>query len=292
MNELGEHQFEITDSNGFQYNCRLTARGKVYCPCRRHLEFRLPCSHLCTCIEALRTIDPRMNNVSVNDKLWVAPFWTVKVFLQAHKKPARSHAVHYGKLAQQQLLPPVSHKPISKKKARRQRFASNGEEGQKLLKRKKKLNDKTTKSGTIITTKELVENSNTFRKVTEGGQFEPIIIDSEDDDPEGNEKLSSVWNVITTATSTYKRTKTTKTKRPVPPTNSIDLTEDFWSLSEQLDTHKEELVKLREENAVLEERNRVLKQLTDAKHTARSTTHGSKVDCERCTYPILMEKKK
>ena len=260
MNELGEHQFQIRDNNGFQYNYRLTSCGKVYCPCRRHLEFRLPCRHLCVCIEALRTIDPRMQHVSVNDKLWVAPFWTVKVFLQAHKKPARSHAVHYGKLTHQQLMPPVSNKPISKKKPQKKRFASKGEEGQNSLTKKRKLKDQTTKLGTTITTKELVETSITFQKVTDGAQWQPIIIDSEDDEPDGNEKLAVVWNTITTATSACERTKTTKPKRPAPATDTIDLTEDFWSLSEQLHTHKEELVKLREENAVMGEKIRVFKK--------------------------------
>ena len=72
---------------------------------------------------------------------------------------------------------------------------------------------------------------------------------------------------------------------------TIDLTEDFWSLSEQLHTHKDELVKLREENAVMGEKIRVFKKHTDAKHMDTRTRQGGDVLCDRCTFPILMEEK-
>ena len=116
-----EHQFKIIDQYGFEYECRVTETGKVYCPCRRQIEFRLPCRHLCACISALQRMD--ILNSTVFDSLWAAPFWHVTIFVEAHKQPSRTHAVNLMQLQKKQLLPPVSDttKASKKKKGLRQR---------------------------------------------------------------------------------------------------------------------------------------------------------------------------
>ena len=126
-----EHQFKILDQYGFEYECRVTETGKVYCPCRRQVEFRLPCRHLCVCISALQRM--AILNSTVFDSLWAAPFWHVKTFVEAHKHPSRTHAVNLMQLQKKQLLPPVSDTTKASKKNKKKRFASKGEEGEKLL---------------------------------------------------------------------------------------------------------------------------------------------------------------
>jgi hypothetical protein len=109
-----EHQFTSVDQYGFEYECRVTETGEVYCPCRRQVEFRLPCRHLCACISALQRMD--ILNSTVFDSLWAAPFWHVTTFVEAHKHPSRTHAVNLMQQQKKQLLPPVSDTTKASKK--------------------------------------------------------------------------------------------------------------------------------------------------------------------------------
>ena len=119
-----EHQFKILDQYGFEYECRVTETGKVYCPCRRQVEFRLPCRHLCVCISALQRM--AILNSTVLDSLWAAPFWHVTTFVEAHKHPSRTHAVNLMQLQKKQLLPPVSDTTKASKKNKKKGLRQRG----------------------------------------------------------------------------------------------------------------------------------------------------------------------
>jgi hypothetical protein len=102
-------------------------------------------------------------------------------------------------------MPPVNEKPIGTQgKSKQKRYASKGEEGQKILKKQKKA---TYVKKKVRTTKALVEQSSTYDQVSVGGRWNPVEIWSDDDDLD--DELGEVWETITN----LQRGGTTTTKK-------------------------------------------------------------------------------
>ena len=161
--DVEEHQYHVIDDHGLDYQCRLTATGKVFCSCMRHLEYLLLCRHLCACVKHISREEVKLTGTHVFDPLWANPFWTTASFKKAHLHASRSHAVNVLQLKQRPLLPHVNSKVIDGRgrKAAKKRHLSKGEEGRhSLLQKKPKKMCKKHK-----TTTDLVLDSATFKHI-------------------------------------------------------------------------------------------------------------------------------
>ena len=293
----GEHQFKVINNFGYEFDVKITADGKVYCPCGFQLEYRLPCRHLCVCIGHLQRIDPRFANVDVFNSLWAAPFWSVEIYLRSHERRARSHAVHPMHLLQRQLLPPVSEKAIGDGRGRcsrkKKRYASRGEEGRRIVRKSNNEETACSKCGGLghhrqqcraVSTKMIVQNSSTFQQLSEEGIFRPVDvnIDMQAED-EGNDITANIWHAIVN----------NEKERTTQRTEQAGL-EDVSAFSEQLSHYREEVTALRRKVAILEEKNRILRLKVSAyQDTAKivsnnvnksSIQQDAGTTCQLCTW--------